>query len=162
MRRKLLFIFLLQFSGAALIGLLAQEALVAGGGVATDGSAVVSYSVGQVAFQTVTNGNASVAEGVQQPFEISQITHVGDIPSEAMSCAVYPNPSTGYLVLKVQFDRLSGVSYRRCTAEGRLLKSENVIKSQTNIPLDNFIPSIYFLTILRDNFEVKTFQVIKN
>ena len=50
-----------------------QQALITAGGNATSSSGNVSYSLGQVAYTTNGNGNYSVSEGVQQPFEISTL-----------------------------------------------------------------------------------------
>ena len=52
-------------------GLQAQESPTATVGEATGTGGTASYSVGQVVYTTTTGTNGSVAQGVQQPFEIS-------------------------------------------------------------------------------------------
>ena len=58
-----------------------QQAVVPAGGNATGSSGNVSFTVGQVAYNTNDNANYSVAEGVQQPFEISTLTVDEHLPS---------------------------------------------------------------------------------
>ena len=52
-------------------GLHAQESPTAAGGEATGTGGTSSYSVGQVVYTTATGTNGSLAQGVQQPYEIS-------------------------------------------------------------------------------------------
>ena len=49
----------------------AQQAVTPAGGNATGSSGNSSFTIGQVAYTTNGNANYSVADGVQQPFEIS-------------------------------------------------------------------------------------------
>ena len=61
----------------SLLGLFAmgQSAIVPLGGDAQGATGSVSYTVGQVVTQTTanSNGSISVAEGVQQPYEIQTV-----------------------------------------------------------------------------------------
>ena len=52
-------------------GLQAQQSPTATGGEATGTGGTASYSVGQVVYTTNTGTNGSMAQGVQQPYEIS-------------------------------------------------------------------------------------------
>jgi len=58
----------------AFAGLHAQEAIPASGGNAKGSGGTVSYSFGQVYYISVEGVNGTVAQGVQQPFEISVVT----------------------------------------------------------------------------------------
>ena len=53
------------------VGLHAQETVPATGGDATRAGGSSSYTLGQVVYTTNTGTNGSVAQGVQQPYEIS-------------------------------------------------------------------------------------------
>ncbi len=59
--------------GLGLTGLQAQTSVNATGGNASGSGGSASYSVGQVVYTTHTGTNGSVAQGVQQPFEISVV-----------------------------------------------------------------------------------------
>lgn len=71
MLQKKLKLSILLLLGLGLTGLLAQEAILATGGDASGGGGSVSWSAGTVVFRTYTGINGSVAESVQQPYEIS-------------------------------------------------------------------------------------------
>ena len=97
-RLKLSAIILLGFG---LTGLQAQESINAKGGDASGSGGYMSYSVGQVAFQTHTGADGSIAEGAQQPYEISVITAIGKANGITLSIAAYPNPVSDYLILSI-------------------------------------------------------------
>lgn len=70
MRNKKLKLSALLLLGLGLTGLQAQESVNATGGNASGSGGSASYSVGQVVYTTNTGTNGTVAQGVQQPFEI--------------------------------------------------------------------------------------------
>ena len=89
--------------GLGLTGLQAQTAIPATGGNVSGTGGSVSYSVGQVVYTTNTGGaNGSVAQGVQQPFEISVVTGIDEANGITLQCSAYPNPTTDFLKLKVE------------------------------------------------------------
>jgi len=53
--------------------ILAQTAIPAAGGNATGSGGTVSYSVGQLTYNTYQGSVGTVSEGVQQPYEILTI-----------------------------------------------------------------------------------------
>ncbi len=70
----------------------AQQGFVFAGGDATDASGSVSYSAGQVFFHTFSSGGGSLAEGLQQPYEISTITSIEEAEDIELLFSAYPNP----------------------------------------------------------------------
>ena len=83
--------------GLGLTGLQAQESVNATGGDALGSGGSASYSVGQVVYTTNTGTNGSVAQGVQQAFEISVVTSIEE--AQGITLLAYPNPTTDYLTL---------------------------------------------------------------
>ena len=100
-KRLLTALLLLGLGGAT--SLQAQETVTTAGGEASGSGGTASYTVGQVFYttQTGTNGN-TVAQGVQQPFEISVVTGIPEAKGINLSVSAYPNPATDYLTVKVE------------------------------------------------------------
>lgn len=67
---KISLIFLL---GLGLTNSQAQESLNTTGNNDSNNNGSVSYSVGQITYQTNTGTNGSIIEGVQQPYKISVV-----------------------------------------------------------------------------------------
>ncbi|MCK9321884.1 MAG: T9SS type A sorting domain-containing protein [Bacteroidales bacterium] len=161
MKLKRLKICVILLLGLGLTGLQAQESVNATGGNALGSGGSVSYSVGQLTYQTHVGTNGSVAEGVQQPFEISIITEIKEAKGINLSVSAYPNPTTDYLQLKVESEKLKDLSYQLYDISGKLLQSEKITGSQTSIVMSNLLPSTYFVKVTERNKEVKTFKIVK-
>ena len=70
----------------------AQSAIVPAGGTASGNGGTVTYTAGQIAVQTNSDGTTSISEGVQQPFEIS-VVGVDERPDITLTANLYPNPT---------------------------------------------------------------------
>lgn len=152
-----LIIFALSLSTAT-----AQESVNTTGGNASGNGGSVSYSVGQPVYQTHTGANGSVAEGVQQAFEISVVTAIEEAKAINLLVAAYPNPTTDYLTLEIKDFKLSGLTFQLYDTSGKLLKNEKITEIKTSIPMGQLVPATYFLKVIQDTSDVKTFKIIKN
>ena len=162
MRHKKLKLSIVILLGVGLTGLQAQEAIPATGGNASGSGGTASYSVGQVFYTTNDGGaNGSVAQGVQQPYEISIITGIEEAKEIILSVSAYPNPTTDYLTLKVGNFELSTLKFQLYDMNGKLLQNKKIEGGETNILMSNFASATYFLKVIQDNKEVKTFKIIK-
>jgi len=162
MKHKRLKLSALLLLGLGLTGLQAQENVNATGGDATGSGGSVSYSVGQVVYTTNTGTSGSVAQGVQQPYEISVVTGIEEAKGINLSVTAYPNPTTDYLTLRIDEFEISNLSYQLYDMNGKLLQSEKITGNQTSIVMSNLVPANYFVKVIQVNKEVKTFKIIKN
>jgi len=138
----------------------AQNSVPASGGNAT-GSGTVSYSVGQVVYTTNTGTNGTAAQGVQQPYEISVVTVIKGYNDIFLECLVYPNPTTDFVILKTRSYEDENLSYQLCDINGKLIYDKKADGVETYIPMGNLISATYFLKVIYNRKEVKTFKIIK-
>ncbi len=143
------------------ICLTAQEAIPASGGEASGTGGSASYTVGQTFYHTNTGINGSVSEGVQQPFEISILTEIESAVEISLNILVYPNPTSDFLILNVEESDFSDLSFQLFDTQGRVLQSQIIEDSETNISMENLLPANYFVKILQNNTEIKVFKIIK-
>ena len=165
MRHKKLKLSAVLLLGLGLTGLQAQTAVPATGGNASGSGGSVSYSVGQVVYTTTTGTNGTVAQGVQQPYEISVITGLEEAKGINLTVSAYPNPTTDYLKLKVDASTtlsIQSMSYQLYDISGKLLETKKLEADQTSIGMSNLVPATYFVKVIQNNKEVKTFKIIKN
>ncbi len=162
MRHKRLKLSAVLLLGLGLTGLQAQESVNATGGNASGSGGSVSYSVGQVVYTTNTGTSGSVAQGVQQPYEISVVTAIEEAKGINLSVMAYPNPTTDYLTLSIDEFGISNLSYQLYDMNGKLLQNEQITGNQTSIVMSNLVPATYFVKVIQGNKEVKTFKIIKN
>ena len=150
----------LLFLGLRLTAMNAQKSIPASGGEATGNEGSVSYTVGQVVYTTNTGTNGAMAQGVQQPYEISVVAGIADANGINLILSAYPNPATEYIMLKA--DKTENLTYQLYDINGKLLENKKIESNETNIVMSNFVNAIYFLKISDNNKEVKTFKIIKN
>lgn len=158
-KKSKLFIILWLFSGFS--GLLAQESMNASGGNANGSGGSSSYSVGQCFYQTVTGTSGSVAAGVQHPYEVITVSAIDDTEFIQLLVTAYPNPATNILNIEVNSFDLSKLSYGLYNASGTLLQNGEIIRKHTEIDLRSKTAGAYFLKIIREKSEIKTFKIIK-
>lgn len=142
--------------------LQAQEAISATGGNASGSGGSVSYSVGQVMDTTNTGTNGSVAQGVQQPFEIAVVTGIKEANGITLQYSAYPNPVTDILILKIEGELKTPYDISLYDMNGKLLESKKTEGSETRIDMKKLVPATYILKATCNDKEVKTFKIIKN
>lgn len=159
--KKLILFIVLTFIMA---GLQAQESLNSSGGEASGDGGTVSYSVGQVSYSTHTGTNGSVAEGVQQPYEISVVIGIEEL-GISLQIIAYPNPVSDHLILKFSDDISIGKDRWRASLydmKGSIIKQQILVSNETTIDMADMQSATYVLKVINDNNEVKTFKIIKN
>ena len=166
MRHKKLKLIAVLLLGLGLTGLQAQESVNATGGNASGSGGTASYSVGQVVYTTNTGTTGSVAQGVQQPFEISVVTGIEQAQGINLSVRAYPNPTTDYLTLSISEFDISNLSYQLYDMQGKLLQTETITGNETSIVMSNLVSATYFVKVIVKtqgiaSQEVKTFKIIK-
>ena len=162
MKKRKLKICVFLLYGIGLTGLYAQESIPASGGSGSGSGGSMSYTVGQAVYTTNTGSNGSVAQGVQQPFEISVVNGIKETKGISLQCSVYPNPTIDFITLKVEDYKVQQISYQLFDVIGNLLENKNVESNVTSIEMKNLAPSTYFLKVFDNQKEVKTFKIIKN
>ena len=139
----------------------AQQATTATGGNASGSGGSVAYSIGQIVYTTHTGTNGSVAQGVQQPYEISIVLGI-DNHSIKLELTAYPNPTTNYLTLNVGNAELSTLNFQLYDINGKLIENRKIISNTETIGMENLPSATYFLKVTNNNNEIKTFKIIKN
>ena len=163
MRRKQLKLSVLLLLGLSLAtSVMAQETTPASGGNASGSGGSMSYTVGQVLYTTNTGTNGSIAEGVQQPFEISVVVGIDQARDIILKCTAYPNPATDLLILEVEIPDGKNLFFQLYDIMGKLLISKKLIDNKTTIPMSNLAPATYFLKVTDNQIVVKTFKIVKN
>ncbi len=142
---------------------VAQVTISTAGGNITGTGGSISYTVGQVANMYLSETNGSVAQGVQQPFEIFLITGIDEAKSISLSFKVYPNPVQDFLKLKIIDLNIEDLNWKLYDSNGKLLNSDRVSGAETLIPMTNYARGVYMFSVLnKNNLQYKTFQIIKN
>jgi hypothetical protein len=149
--------FLLTFSMNAQTS---HQVLSATGGDASGSGGSVAYSVGQIVYSTSTGTSGSVAQGVEQAYEISSV----GIKETALniSLSIFPNPTSDYLTLKVEDYNNEALSYSLLDEQGKLVLNEQITNQDTQLAMSTLARGAYFINVLQANKKIQTFKIIKN
>jgi hypothetical protein len=140
----------------------AQNTIPASGGNASGSGGSVSYTVGQIVYTSNANSNGSVAQGVQQPYEISIITAIEEAGDISLEIMVYPNPARDFIMLKIENYEGQNFRYQLFDINTRLLQDNKIVGNETSIAMTNYISATYFLKVTDNNKVVKIFKIIKH
>jgi hypothetical protein len=141
----------------------AQQSITASGGDALGSGGSAAYSIGQIVYTTHTGMTGSVAQGVQQPYEISITAGLLETDIK-LNLSAYPNPTTNYLMLEIDASTSlsnQSMSYQLFDISGKLLESKSILENTTTIKMEQLVRATYFLKVSNNNKEVKTFKIIK-
>ncbi len=156
--------FLITLSVFYSLQMHAQTATVTNGGTATGNGGTIDFSVGQISTQLTSDASTSIsiAEGVQQPFEIS-VVGVDELLSLLLDATLFPNPTLHFTQLQIDnFDLVHNkVEALLFDIEGKLLLTVKILNPQTQIQMGELPPSTYFLRVQSDDRILKTFKVVK-
>ena len=161
MKKTVLQSIALSFLGLLSFTMLGQESVNTSGQNANGTGGSVSYSVGQIAYTTNSGTNGSVAQGVQQPYEISVVLGI-EHPEINLQMTVSPNPTTDFVTLKVADYEFESLTYLLYDLNGKQFFTGQTNTDETQISIGNLPAAIYFLKVTNKNKVIKTFKILKN
>lgn len=135
-----------------------QSINTAGGDIITSAQGTVSYSIGQVSTNYISNGS-NINEGVQQPYEFFNVLSIQNLELEKLF-EIFPNPTAGMIYLKSK--DIMDANIDIFDESGRLILSEhqkNMLQSQ--IDLTSFARGVYSIKISGAN-STQIIKIIKN
>ena len=157
--RKILILFCVLMTG---IGAFAQSAVTASGGEASGNSGNLSYSIGQTFCSTNAGQSVQINEGVQQPYEIYDVTDVQSAISKEISLSAFPNPTSDFLTLRFESDNIEGFDCAMYDISGKEILQKRITSSETSLDMNSLPSATYFVQVTKQNREVKTFKIVKN
>ena len=143
------------------IAIQAQNSVNASSGEASGSDGTVSYTVGQTFYQTHSGTTGTEAQGVQQPYEISVSSGIETL-NISLNLSVFPNPVSTVLKLKIDDFGKEKLTFKLLDLNGKLLENKAIFAETTDILMGDLVPAIYFLRVIGENNEIKTFKIIKN
>lgn len=138
-----------------------QKDVVASGGDATGAGGSVSYSVSQVAYQSLEGSSGILTQGVQQPFEIFALS--APEFDDSFSVMLYPNPTSTSVILSLDVSKFGlDKEYKLTDSNGRVVFTGKITSDETVIDVRHYPSACYYVSIINGNKRVKTFKLIKN
>ncbi len=137
-----------------------QSGTVTAGGNAAGSGGTISYSIGQTDYSSSSSAEGTVSQGLQQPYEISEVTSANQ-PSLDISVSLHPNPVKDYLYLIIPDKHWQYLEITLFDIIGRPILHEKLAGQTTILDMNEFIPGAYFLIIENEKKQIKSFKIIK-
>ena len=137
-----------------------QSSVNVSGGGTSNASGSVSYSIGQVAYQSVSNTSGSVSQGVQHAFEISTLSLEENKFNFTLNA--FPNPTMENLNLRVGNYKQEKLAYKLIDLEGKVISEAPMLSEETTIDMKQLPVATYFVEVHNEEKKVQTFKIIKN
>jgi hypothetical protein len=137
-----------------------QTSMNTSGGETSNTSGSISYSIGQVAFQSTSNSSGSVSQGVQQAYEISVLSLEKNALN--LSLVAYPNPTQDVLNLRVGNFSQEKLAYKLFDLEGKVISEAFMHSEETTIDMQQLPVATYFVEVHNDAKKVYVFKINKN
>jgi len=140
--------------------LMAQNNTVASGADVSGSGGSVSYTVGQIEYETLSSSAGTITQGIQQPYEIWSVSI--DEPESQFEFNLFPNPSVDYITLRVEGLPTNDLSYRIYDMNGKLLKTGSIYSTDTFISMEELANATYLVKVSDAKKDYKIFKVLKN
>ena len=157
---KLIFIILC-FDCYLISPAFGQSDFVVAGGQTSGSGGKADYSIGQTNFIYNNNSSGTVSQGVQQPVEIYVIKGQ-NVKGVDLVASAFPNPAPGYVILSIDEGLIENLSYKIYDELGQIISSNEIVEKETRISLSQLSNTVLFLTVLKNNFEIKSFKIINS
>jgi hypothetical protein len=140
--------------------IISQEIISPSAGDSSGSGGSLSYTIGQVFFNTIESDYGSLVQGIQQPFEFQTLSTPALLTVQ-LTAVTYPNPTTEFVLLKISDTALENLQYTLFDLNGKTIDSKKINSFSTKITMKNFATGMYLLKLTKNNQPLKTFKIIK-
>ena len=140
----------------------AQKGTVTSGKNIVSSNGSISFTIGQIVYNSNDNGSIYETQGIQQPYEI--LTYLIDIEMDASlsSLRLYPNPTTSNIMIDIETIPSGNLRYELIDALQRVIHRGSITENLTSIDVETYASGIFLLRILSDSKVKQVFKIIKN
>lgn len=124
----------------------------------TGGSAV--YALGNVFYEELSGLGGSSSPGTTDSFVITPTLGINQ-SFVRLEMAIYPNPVTDYLHLKIDSNNPADYYYELFDSKGSRLQAQSTKEQDSKVSMSNYQAGIYLLSVKHNQKTIKTFKIIK-
>ncbi len=145
---------------AGLTTTFAQQSLIASsGGVFVNTNFSLSWSLGDIAIETLSTDNLVLTQGMQQPTK--KATGIYQNIYQTPEISIYPNPFKEILYINPQTIINEPVEIRLTDAQGKIVAIKKTNELPANLETTHFETGLYLLNLIINNQSVYTTYIVK-
>lgn len=116
-------------------------------------------STAQVSPRCGASDTISLQAGQQPTLLVKEIKKLDGLP---YGIEVRPNPTNDLILIELTRNEAKGFRYVLYDINGRVLAQEELISKVSAIHIKNYPSGLYLLKVMKQQTEIKTFEIIKN
>jgi len=120
----------------------------------------LDWSIGELQTETFAGSQNTLTQGFHQG--TYTITSIHENPLLEFTITVFPNPTTEFIMLKVESEKFNEMFYTVTDLTGKILETGKLINETEQINFTHYAVGSYIVTISQNNQLLKSFQIIKN
>jgi hypothetical protein len=140
--------------------LSAQEVITSAGDFHQNSNFSVSWTIGEPVIDTWSASGTVLTQGFQQPILVS--VSIYENPDLNYTINAFPNPTSDFLNVVISNGTYDKMQYLLFDVTGKLIDSRQIVSEQTEILFSHLPVATYYVKIIENNKELKTFKIIKN
>lgn len=159
MKKQLLTVAGIAFFGILKAQTVMPEVLSSSGGSGQSAQASLDWTIGEPVTSTVTNGVNTLTQGFQQPTLL--IATAENENNELHNLVFYPNPTSDFITLKMNWTANAQYNYRVFDLAGKLVNEGKATASQPNISFQGLATGQYTISLLDEKSKQQNISIIK-
>jgi hypothetical protein len=163
MKKFLLSLFIL-LSPALLVNAqsISPDVIASAGDYFSNGSISISWTLGEIATETIGNGSIILTQGFQQPnYGIVGVPKIND---KRFEIKAFPNPTSDLLKIQVKGNESVDLTFELYDAIGRVLITKKLEAGTAlmEVEMTKYLPGMYYLKFSDEQGQtVQTYQISK-
>jgi hypothetical protein len=136
-----------------------QQVVSSAGNFYSNTSGSISWTLGEIAIETLTTANNILTQGFQQ--SRLTVTGIDDLPVLDFEIVVFPNPASDHLIIRTDKEQHKNLHYQLYDLSGKIILQNKILETETKIPVNHLKPAVYLLRIIEGNRQMRAFKVVK-
>lgn len=139
-----------------------KQAISSSGADISGSGGAVSYTVGQLLYQSHHSTEGSESQGVHHPVEIYVYPGIQEQKSTRTNVLVFPNPVTHSLTAVINEVVASGYEVMLSDIIGKVLFSTTTHDQIFSLDMSSYARAVYFLKIYTEGKQIDVLRIVKN
>ena len=158
---KTLRLFLVVMSTTFITPCLGQQVVSSAGQYFGGSNLNVSFTLGEIAVASLTDGNLSLTQGMQQS-GIGTVSVITSIEDElALRVRLFPNPAKEHINVSFENPGFLGQSYQLTDSQGQSIFHGLIRQNELSFDISGLAQGFYLLKLQGGNGRIYTYKFLK-
>ena len=137
-----------------------QQVLATSGNNFTTQHASISWTVGELAIESLTNNGQVITQGFHQTR--LGTTGLDILPATEVDITAYPNPVSENVNIRIKdLTELKNWNYILYDQAGKVILKNKIDSDMTEVPVRSLVEAVYYLRVYSGSDQARVFKIVK-